>query len=297
VTLVEHAPSGWPFWAPLGDADIVDALALSGLQPGERFIDLGCGDGRVLAAALELGAHVTGYEIDANLAARARERLAWAGDAAQVIEQDFFDADFVADAVFAYLSPTVLQRLSPQLKLLSAPTRIITAWFDVPGLGPPACRRGNVRCYRASSSQFEPAVVSLAAGWSSPGLLCALPPATRMLVTTSLNHPRGPVVINVDEALCNLVAIATGIDVVTDHVSPVAIDLVVGPCPKGGSFVTGTLEAPAAGNCEFFCFTPATGQSGFWPIDGPACVRLRHQFAIGDRVRAAILENGERYCD
>jgi SAM-dependent methyltransferase len=266
---------GWPFWAPLGDAEIADALALAGLRPGERFLDLGCGDGRVMAAALDVGAHVSGYEVDGLLARRARERLAGAGGRARVVERSFFDAPLDADVVFAYLSPAVLQRLRPRLGQLPAAARVVTAWFDVPGWGRPSARRGNVRCYAATSLASLPAP---AAGWSAPGLLCALPPAAKTLVTTSLVHPRGPVVVTADDALAGLVEIATGADAVADERATIAVDLVLA-ARAAGTAVTGTLHAPAVGTCELFCYASATSRPGHWPLDVVRCARLRAQFA------------------
>ena len=44
---------GWPFWAGTSDERVDEALRLAGLRPGERLLDLGCGDGRVLLRAAE----------------------------------------------------------------------------------------------------------------------------------------------------------------------------------------------------------------------------------------------------
>jgi SAM-dependent methyltransferase len=277
VTGATYTAGGWPFWAPLGDEEIADALALAGLRPGERFLDLGCGDGRVMAAALDAGAHVSGYEIDGALATRARDRLASAGGRARVIERSFFDAPLDADVVFAYLSPAMLQRLRPQLELLPAACRIVTAWFDVPGWAPPTARRRNIRCYAATSVASASAPVPFAAGWSSPGLLCVLPTTAKILVTTSLAHPRGPVAITVDDALTDLVAITTGADTVAGNLKTIALDLVLAPRPVG-TVVKGALHAPAAGTCELFCFASTTSPPGSWPIDAARCAQLGAQF-------------------
>jgi len=282
MTGAERTAGGWPFWAPLGAVEIADAIALADLRPGERFLDLGCGDGRVMAAALDAGAHASGYEVDPALAAQARERLAGAGDRARVIERSFFDAPLDAEAVFAYLSPSVLQRLRPQLAHLPGASRVVTAWFDVPGWAPPAAHRGNIRRYATTPLVPAPGPIPPAAGWSSAGLLCALPAAAEILVTTTLTHPPGPVAIEADDALADLVAIAAGADAVAvaGDLTTIAIDLVLAPLPAGTA-VTGTLHTPAAGTCELFCFASATSPPGSWPIDAAHCARLRARFAIG----------------
>ena len=56
----------WAFWAPTPDGIVERALDLAGVGPGMRFLDLGCGDGRVLVAAARRGADVRGIEINPN---------------------------------------------------------------------------------------------------------------------------------------------------------------------------------------------------------------------------------------
>lgn len=281
MTGVTYPVGAWPFWAPLGAAEIADAIALADVRPGERFLDLGCGDGRVMAAALNRGAQALGYEIDGELAMRARERLAGAsGGRARVIEESFFDAPLDAEVVFAYLSPAVLQRLSPQLKRLPAASRIVTAWFDIPGWASPVARRGNLRRYAATSLVPAHASVPLTAGWASPGLLCAVPATAPILVTTSLTLPQGPVAIAADNSVADFVGIATGTDSVATDLAVVAVDLVLAPC-LADTTVTCTLHAPGAGTCELYCFASTTFPPGFWPIDAAHCARLRAQFAVG----------------
>jgi len=52
-------------WQPTDRITVRRILFLSGVKPGERLIDLGCGDGRiVVAAAREFGADAIGVEID-----------------------------------------------------------------------------------------------------------------------------------------------------------------------------------------------------------------------------------------
>jgi precorrin-6B methylase 2 len=49
LTALSFAP-----WVPTKKRDIVRAIKLSGLQSGEVFYDLGCGDGRVVIEAAKL---------------------------------------------------------------------------------------------------------------------------------------------------------------------------------------------------------------------------------------------------
>ena len=52
-------------WQPTDSVTMKRLLYLSEIQPGEKLVDLGCGDGRfVVAAARDFGARATGFEID-----------------------------------------------------------------------------------------------------------------------------------------------------------------------------------------------------------------------------------------
>ncbi len=66
-------------------------------HPGERILDLGCGDGALTATLTAAGALVTGVELDSSMAAAARAR------GVQVVEQSMTNLNFSAefDAVFS----------------------------------------------------------------------------------------------------------------------------------------------------------------------------------------------------
>ncbi len=70
------------------------AAALDGLEPGSRVLDVGCGSGTLLAAAVERGADVVGVDISAPMAAAARERV----PEAEVVVADAESADLLGAA-------------------------------------------------------------------------------------------------------------------------------------------------------------------------------------------------------
>ena len=81
------------FVPALGDA----ALGLLAPQPGERILDLGCGDGALTQQIVESGAHVVAVDASPEMVARARER----GLDAHVADGHALDFAGAFDAVFS----------------------------------------------------------------------------------------------------------------------------------------------------------------------------------------------------
>jgi SAM-dependent methyltransferase len=107
VMVIGPAMFGSP-WHPISRKDLKRALDFCEAQVGERIIDLGSGDGRVLiTAAKDYGLFGTGIEIDplkvwlANL----RVRVAGVRDKVKIVRANIFDADYSdADILFIYLT-------------------------------------------------------------------------------------------------------------------------------------------------------------------------------------------------
>ena len=83
------------------------------LRDGQNVLDLGCGDGRVLMAALQKrDIQATGIEINPLISFFARFRLRMRGMKAKIIHGNFFALSLrEADVIFCYLFPRVMQRL------------------------------------------------------------------------------------------------------------------------------------------------------------------------------------------
>ena len=115
---------------------VVDAmLELAGVGPGDRLIDLGSGDGRiVITAAKRWGTPGLGVEIDPTLVALARRRAREEGvaDRVRFEAQDLFETDLSqASVITLYLLPAVNLMLRPRLQALRPGTRIVSHDWDM----------------------------------------------------------------------------------------------------------------------------------------------------------------------
>ena len=119
--------------------DVVDRmLRLAEPKAGERLIDLGSGDGRiVIEAAKRFGTRGLGVDIDPRLVNLARERAKQAGveSLATFEVRDLFETDLRgASVVTMYLLPEVNLKLVPRLLAQLRPgARIVSHDYD---LGP-----------------------------------------------------------------------------------------------------------------------------------------------------------------
>lgn len=267
----------WPFWAATADDRIDLAFELAGLAPGERLLDVGCGDGRVLLRAAVLRqASVTGIELDPQLAAEARDLLSAHGIDADILEANFSTAPLEADVVFAFLSTATLQRLAPRLAQLPAGVRVVTAAHPVPGWEPDAYAEG---CWLYQMPPRAVPVDRTRRGWATAGLLISMRPESRGLSTAKLHHPGGPVVVTVGDGLDGVVRVRAGADVAPAG-EEVAVDLEFEPLAEG-TLVTGSVVGPEGSILRVFAASDG-GQPGLWGLGEGDCVKVAGAFAAGD---------------
>jgi SAM-dependent methyltransferase len=279
---------GWPFWAGTSDERVDEALRLAGLSPGERLLDLGCGDGRVLLRAAETyGAEVSGVELDPGLAAMARQRLAAAGVEGTVLEADFEVVPIEADVVFAFLSPATLQRLRPRLAGLPSHARVVTTGYPVPGWLPNDL---GDRVYLYRLPPEEQPVDRRLRGWVGAGALVSVSPDAPALVAVRFQSDGGPVTVSVTgPGLDGWLTTRPGADDVAPG-EPVVIDLRFEAAPEG-SEASGTLEVEGAGSFRLFAVADG-GEPGIWGLSESGCDLVADRWArgqVGAVVRQARL--------
>lgn len=123
---------------------VIDAmLALTNPKAGERLMDLGCGDGRIVLEALKRVPRLTGVGVDLD-PARVREANTNAAlrglmDRVRFVEQNIFDTEVRADIVTLYLLPEVNLALRPTLfSSLTPGARVVSHDFDMESWQPDA---------------------------------------------------------------------------------------------------------------------------------------------------------------
>lgn len=120
-------------YVPTVDASTQQALKLLNLKPGQTLVDLGSGDGRVLAAAAKAGLVAVGYELNPILAAISRWRLRSYKNV-HVHWGSFWRADLSsADGVFVFLADMHMKRLGRFLSRQQRPLKVVSHAFEIPG--------------------------------------------------------------------------------------------------------------------------------------------------------------------
>jgi len=125
-------PMGAP-WVPTFKRDVEKVLDDAELSERTRYIELGCGDGRLVAAAARRGAVATGYEINPLL-----WMIAWCRNLphknAHIQLGNFWRQPLNSyDVVVVFLMPKFMKRLENKaLAELTAGSRLVSYVFPLP---------------------------------------------------------------------------------------------------------------------------------------------------------------------
>ena len=126
--------------------EVIDKmLDMAAVGPGDRVLDLGTGDGRILIAAARRGASGTGIDIDPVLIGEAKAAAIRAGvaDRTRFMTQDLFVTPVRGHSVVTmFLLPQVNLRLRSRLLRDLAPgSRIVSHAFDMADWAPDSTGR------------------------------------------------------------------------------------------------------------------------------------------------------------
>ncbi len=133
--------------SPENTRRMVDAASPA---PGERAVDLGAGDGRLVAALAACGVEAHGYEINPILVLLARRNIRRAGLAGRAFIhwKSFWRARLSGfQVVVVFQGSFIMRRLERKLRRELAPgARVVTDYWRLPGLVP-ELTRGTVYRY------------------------------------------------------------------------------------------------------------------------------------------------------
>ena len=133
------AVSGAP-WVPTWKRDIERARKLLDLKAGEKFVELGCGDGRVvIALAGRTRLMGIGVELSAvqYLAALIRRVVTRSWNVRFVFGNAFHYDLRDADAVYLFLMPDTYEKIRQKLETELKPgARVVTYVWPIPGWEP-----------------------------------------------------------------------------------------------------------------------------------------------------------------
>jgi SAM-dependent methyltransferase len=129
---------GGPY-APMGPKKIKVMMDLLKIKPGEKAVDLGSGDGRIVIELARRGAIAFGYEINPLLVLWSRYNIRKEGlqNKATIIWKDYWREDFSSfDIVTLYVLPHMMGPIKRKLKkeLRSKNARIAANYFKFPDL-------------------------------------------------------------------------------------------------------------------------------------------------------------------
>lgn len=122
-------------YVPILKRDSEALLALSKLKSGQILVDLGSGDGRLLAAAASRGIRCIGYEINPFMVLVSRV-VCWRHRKLVNIKfRNLWSAPLPpADAIYVFLMPKFMPRLNEKLvSEIHKRTAVISYAFEIPG--------------------------------------------------------------------------------------------------------------------------------------------------------------------
>jgi hypothetical protein len=137
-------------YVPTTHARVARLMDLAVISPGEKLLDLGSGDGRILVAAAKRGAVCIGIEINPLLCIYSRLRMKFFGAKNVTISQaNFWDVSLAdVDILTVYLIPGRMGQLKEKVFAeMKSGSRVVTGVYPFPDWQPEK-REGDVCLFR-----------------------------------------------------------------------------------------------------------------------------------------------------
>lgn len=131
-------------YLPTLNPQVHAALELANLKPGETLLELGCGDGRVLIAAAQVGVHGVGYELNPFLALVAWLRTRRFKGKVSIVWGNFWTIPWPpAEGIFTFLLPKYMSKLDKKVvQYQQKPVKLVSFAFKIPDRVPSAEKSG-----------------------------------------------------------------------------------------------------------------------------------------------------------
>ncbi len=140
---------------PTTTRNVEAMIALASLRAGDKVVDLGSGDGRIVIACAERGIKAEGYEINPILVLLSRRAIRRAGvqDLAVIHWKSFWRADLALfNVIFVYGIPYIMSDLRRKFERELKPgTRVVSHVFQIPRWIP-VKDKGNIHLYKIPES-------------------------------------------------------------------------------------------------------------------------------------------------
>lgn len=115
-------------------------IELSEVKTGQKSVDLGSGDGRVVIAMAKAGAEAHGYEVNPKLVAEAQKNITEEGleGKAFIHEMNFWDGDLSDfDVISVYGITSIMDRLEKKCQSeLKSGAKVVSNYFTFPDWQP-----------------------------------------------------------------------------------------------------------------------------------------------------------------
>ena len=137
-------------YVPSSDEKMKIMMKYAAINPGERVIDLGSGDGRLVIAAAQEDAYAVGVELHVHMIRVSRQKIAELNleDHAEIKKENLWKTDVSDyDVIFVYGVTYMMNRLEKKLLAeLKKGARVVSNNYQFPHWKP-VKEKGNVRLY------------------------------------------------------------------------------------------------------------------------------------------------------